>query len=417
MNAKHPGTDASFEWLRRAHRSERSPEALRRRALELGHGVRKGSARKQPRNRRWLAQGSWLALAATMAAGVWLALARSAPDGAVPGPAAVTPAAEPVRSSEPAAVTPAAEPVPPSEPARPCPMPLPVSLWAPGSVDRGAQLMGLEAQTLATQTRCGPLSRRYLLRAVPQQHALTPVLIVLHDGGQSPEQGQILTRWWFDDLSQRAPAVLVYANGGPVVGASPTSGVYDGVWQTDAAAHPAVDDVAYLQALVRDLREKHGLARGDIYLAGQGSGAQMALVAALQRGAPYAGVAAFLPSRAPLPGELAAPLAVGSTWSLSSVFVALPRVEGENPSQLAFEWASAMGAAPGAVHVTREKPGVRRIDTTVGGLPLRIVTLPPGVDPFPGPGGADPLARAASAKRPSFFDGPGKAWDFFQRAK
>jgi predicted esterase len=281
----------------------------------------------------------------------------------------------------------------------------------------GAQIMGLAARTLETQTPCGPLPRRYLLRAVPQQHALTPVLIVLHDGGQNPEQGQVLTRWWFDDLAQRAPAVLVYANGGPIVGAGANDSVHAGVWQTDAAAHPAVDDVAYLQALVRDLREKHGLARGDIYLAGQGSGAQMALVAALQRGAPYAGVAAFLPARAPLAGELAAPPALGSTWSLRSVFVALPRVEGENASQLALDWASAMGAAPGAVHVTREKPDVRRIDTTVGGLPLRIVTLPPGIDPFPGPGGADPLARKASAKRPSFFNGAGEAWDFFQTVK
>lgn len=402
MNARDPGTDASFEWLRRAHRSERAPEALRHRALESAHGAAKGNPRKQRRNRSWLAQGSGLALATTMVAGSWLAVSRSARHGAEPGPAAVTPAAEPVR---------------PGEPARPCPIPLPVSPWDPGSIEEGAQRMGLEAQVLETQTPCGGLQRRYLLRAVPQQHALTPVLIVLHDGGQSPEQAQISTRWWFDDLSQRAPAVLVYANGGPIVSAGTNGWVHGGAWQTDAAAHPAVDDVAYLQALVRHLREKHGLARGDIYLAGEGSGAQMALVAALRRGAPYAGVAAFLPARAPLPAELTAPPALGSTWSLRSVFVALPRVEDENPSQLAFEWASAMGAAPGAVRVTREKPDVRRIDTTVGGLPLRIVTLPPRVDPFPSPGGAEPLARAASARLPSFFDGAGAAWDFLQKAR
>jgi hypothetical protein len=45
------------------------------------------------------------------------------------------------------------------------------------------------------------------------------------------------------------------------------------------------------------------------------------------------------------------------------------------------------------------------------------VTLPPGVDPFPGPGGADALAYAASAQRSSFFNGPAEAWDFFQTAR
>lgn len=58
----------------------------------------------------------------------------------------------------------------------------------------------------------------------------------------------------------------------------------------------------------------------------------------------------------------------------------------------AFEWAALFGTQPGAVRVTLQKPGIRRIDTTLTHdqrelLPLRILRLPEQVDPFPAPGG------------------------------
>jgi predicted esterase len=284
---------------------------------------------------------------------------------------------------------------------------------------------------------CGPLTRRYLVRT-STEHApvsqVSPVLIVLHDGGESPEQAQHTTRWWFDDVTERKFAVLVYANGGSFVKQTDGPGHHAAVWQTDVAAHPAVDDVAYLQAIVQDLRARRGLAKGEVFLAGYGSGAVMALAAALQHPDRYAGVAAFLPARLPHKEELGAALSapgqmplppVLNGYRLSSIFVVQRSVTGEDPSAVAFEWADLFGTRPGAVRVTPQKPGIRRIDTMLtdmdapGGaralMPLRILRLPEQVDPFPAPGGMDALARAASEKRPHFFDGPGAAWDFFEQ--
>ena len=74
-----------------------------------------------------------------------------------------------------------------------------------------------------------------------------------------------------------------------------------------------------------------------------------------------------------------------------------------------------LGSEHGAIHAARQRPGVGRIDSPLAnGVRLRIVTLPEGVDPFPAPGGADGPARAASEKNPSFFDGPGAAWELFE---
>jgi poly(3-hydroxybutyrate) depolymerase len=416
MNARDPGTDASFEWLRRAHRSERAPDALRRRALERARDERSRGERRGPRARRWLARGSWLALAAAVTAGVWFGVSRTGLDGSGPAPTAAGDV-----------VMPTAEPAPsPSSPA--CSMPLPRSPFDPAQVDFTAKTTGLQAGVFETETaRCGPLTRRYLVRPSSEQapsSPSSPVLIVLHDAGQSPEQAQIATRWWFDDVSQRKFAVLVYANGAPILTQTGGPSLHVGIWQTDAAAHPAVDDFAYLQGIVRDLRAKRGLAQGEVFLAGYGSGAVMALAAALQHPDRYAGVAAFLPTRLPRKEELGAALSAPGQLlppalgrhGLGSIFVAQPRAAGENPSAVAFEWAALFGSEAGPVRVTRQKPGIRRIDSTlVGGVQLRILSLPKQVNPFPDPGGTDPLARAASEKRPDFFDGPGAAWEFFEQ--
>jgi len=409
MNVKDPGSEASFEWLRHAHRSERAPEVLRHRVLEQARVERSRRPLAPPRAQRWRTRGSRLALAAAVlgsVAGVWLGVARHVE-----------------RPSTPAAgvdgVTPRAEPVRPNSPLPACPEPLP-DPWDLAQVDGTAGVTGLVGQVLQTQLAgCGPLARRYLLRPPAQPSTRSaPVLIVLHDGGQSAELGQVATRWWFDDVAARQDALLVYANGGPIAPRHDGRQLNAGVWQVDAAAFPSVDDVAYLQAIVDDVRTQRGLAQGDVFLAGQGSGAVMALTAALQHPERYAGVAAFLPARAPRKAELGAALAASGQRRLRSIFVVLPKLAEENPSAIAFEWAALLGSEPGPVRVTRQRPGISRIDTTLAGeVALRILRLPEQVDPFPPPDGAEPLARAASKGRASFFEGPGAAWDFFERAK
>src|SRR5262245_13486712 len=104
MNARDPGTDATFDWLREAHRSERAPEELRRRAHEQARRAPAGSLRAPPRS-KWLSRGGGLALAAIVAAGGWLTFARPALDVAPTQTTAAgdvtTPTAEPSRASTP----------------------------------------------------------------------------------------------------------------------------------------------------------------------------------------------------------------------------------------------------------------------------------------------------------------------------
>lgn len=414
MNVKDPSSEASFEWLRCAHRAERAPDALRRRVLEQARGGRVRSPREIPRAHPRLSHGSWLALAAavvSVAAGVGLVVTRHVVDGPArfaAGPGAVTPSAEPALPGS-----------PPPAPSPACPQPLPLPRWDQAQLDPSAKLTGLEGQVLKTETRgCGTLERRYLVRLPAQPTPAAPVLIVLHDAGQSAEAGQIQTRWWFDDVTAQRGAVLVYANGGPIAPRQNGWQVNAGVWQTDAEAYPSVDDVAYLQAIIDDLRARPGLAQGDIFLAGTGSGAVMALVAALQHPERYSGVAAFLPTRAPRKAELGDALTAPAQRRLRSIFIALPETAEQNASALASEWATLLGSPAARVRTTRQKPGISRIDTTLAGeVALRILRLPRQVDPFPPPGGAEPLARAASEKHPFFFDGAGVAWEFFERAR
>lgn len=409
MMSREPGVDVRFERLRRAHRAERAPDALRRRALERARSTALPRQRRQTRAGEWLRRGGWLALAAGVTGGVWLGVSHFAIDGLETSRRA---------GSE---LVPQPEPAGPAEaPARRCATPLPSSPWNPGQLNL-PQGLRFEAAVFETATACGPLTRRYVVRVPTGYASSAPVLIVLHDAGEEAEHAPIPTRWWFEDVALRQHAVLVYGNGSPSVSGAAQGLNHAGVWQTDDTAHPAVDDFEYLRGVVDDLRGRRGLARsGEIFLAGYGSGAVMALAAAVRHPELFSGAAAFLPARSVRPGDLGvlARQAPGER-RLRSIFVVLPAASaagGEDPSSLTWHWAAALGSTPGPVHVTRQELGVERVDTSLaGGTSLRLLRLSAKVDPFPLPGGGDPITRAASERRPFFFDGPGAAWAFFRR--
>jgi hypothetical protein len=99
---------------------------------------------------------------------------------------------------------------------------------------------------------------------------------------------------------------------------------------------------------------------------------------------------------------------------LRSVFVALPDAPRIDASAIAVQWASALGSEPGAIRVTRPKPGIQQVDSSLAsGAALRIVRLSRELDSFFVPGDGEPLPRKASKAAPAFFNGPGAAWDFF----
>jgi predicted esterase len=455
MSSSDPRPDVTFEWLRRAHRAERAPEAVRRRAIARGRLVLSPPKRSRPPaggwfERRWLWGG---AAAGAVACVAWLAVSRLAVDGTL----AVE--AEPGSLS---GVAPSAEPPAPRGVAGGCPEPLPKSFWDPEHPDLEANgfSRGRGPSFVVVQTDCGPVKRRYVFQE-PAGAPASAALIVLHDAGESPEHALLLsTRGWFDGVADRHRAVVAYANGGPLAGGgdfvnegAPTRR-HAGLWQTDEGAHPALDDFEYLRRIVDDLRERKMLApSGEVFLAGHGSGAVMALAAAARAPERYSGVAAFLPttlSKTTLRPTTFLPMTLlPTTWlgtrvlgtrvpasrrpedlaasarhapeerRLRSVFVALPAGSGaasKDPSALATEWAAALGSDLGPVRVAWQKPGLDRIDSELaGGVALRILRLSAKVDPFPLPGFGDPIVRAASEARPFFFDGPEAAWAFFQR--
>ncbi|HKO93491.1 MAG TPA: hypothetical protein VJU61_20195, partial [Polyangiaceae bacterium] len=401
---------ARFDGLRRAHSGERAPAALRRRVLARARATRSFKDRRGPRARGWLARGGLLGIAAGVAACLWLGVslfvAESASErgGLAPPQLDVLPRAEPAGSRAAGGR---------------CATRLPTSPWNPLDIDIGLRSSGFVGETFETATECGALTRRYVVW-VPEgkDAASAPVLLVLHDAGENPSQVQLSTRWWFLDLAQREHLVLVYANGSSSMSQDNSVLINAGVWQADGDTHPAVDDSEYLKGIVEHLRLQRGLARSSkVFLAGYGSGAVMALAAAMQHPDRYAGVAAFLPTRLPAKDDFGSSLpAASSPSTLKSVFIALPEVPGADASELALRWASALGKEPGGVRVKRPQPGVQRIESRLaGGISLEMLRLSPRVDPFPVPGGGDPLTRRASKKNPSFFDGPGAAWALFRR--
>lgn len=413
MTPREPEIDVSFAPLRRAHQSERAPDALRRRALERARSTPLPRHRRKTRAGKWVTRGGLLALAAGVAGGLWLGVNRFAVGGLESSAGARS---EMVPRAEPAGLR--AEPAGPRAAAGRCPTPLPSPAWDPAHLELPKEA-GFEAGVFEIATDCGPLTRRYVVRVPAGDASSAPVLIVLHDAGEYAEYAPIATRWWFEDVTLRERAVLVYGNAGTGTSTGAQGWENAGVWQTDETAHPAVDDVEYLRRVVDDLRARRGLAKsGEVFLAGYGSGAVMALTAAARHPERYSGVAAFLPTRPPRPQELGA-LArqTPAKRRLRSVFVVLPAVSAgkrEDPSALAWKWAAALGSEPGRVGVTRQRPGLQRVDTSIDDdVSLRLLRLSAEVDPFPVPGGGDPITRAASAKHPSFFDGPGAAWAFF----
>jgi hypothetical protein len=193
-------------------------------------------------------------------------------------------------------------------------VPCPLDDFAPGfapeptRMEREAAAAGLQLDTFAMPIPgCPALLRRALFYVPPSLSGPRgPVLLVLHDGGDSAEgvrvrQAQVS----FEALAEREGFIVAYANAAPAAARLPSSGF----WQTDPGANRAIDDFAYLARVIERLEEhvlavsggdwalKWGAAGPDVYLVGYGSGAHLALEAAARNPERYAGVAALLPDK------------------------------------------------------------------------------------------------------------------------
>jgi pimeloyl-ACP methyl ester carboxylesterase len=290
--------------------------------------------------------------------------------------------------------------------------------------DMAVALTGLELDTFAMPIPGCPDLVRRSLSYVPQGLTRGPVLIVLHDGGDSAESVRALrTQGSFEALAERDRFIVVYANAAPAVGPFPNSGV----WQTDLGANRAIDDVGYLARVVERLGQRAG---PDVYLVGYGSGAQLALEAAAQHPERYAGVAALLPDKL---NHSRPPARPANTRLKRLLFVT---VQGGRPwvywpgvpldVNSLDDWTTAMGlpdlsfqqglqpdtrtadqpmspALPGLHHVV--PAGTRLLDVgepDEGGSALRVLVVPRKEDLDVGEGGS-----------PAPLDVATLAWEFF----
>jgi pimeloyl-ACP methyl ester carboxylesterase len=289
MHAEHQTEGELLAELRQLHRSERAPAELRERIVERLRRRPDPAPRVSPPSRR-----PWLALAAVtliaVAFGMQQGLKRAEPArfGTV--------AAEPHRV--PRVVT-----APTSRTAH-CPLDdlQPGAVYEPERLAFFNSLAGTSHIELGTFAMpipgCGSLVRRYLLRmpraaAVPSS---APVLIVLHESGDSAEYIRgFPTQQTFETLADREGLIILYANAGP--GARTGRLRNSGGWQTDPGANRALDDEAYLAALVEQLAKRGTITGGNaVFLVGYGGGGTLALETAAQHSERYTGVAALLPA-------------------------------------------------------------------------------------------------------------------------
>lgn len=275
--------------LRELHQSERAPAELERSVLERLLPAR-GRARLGARLRAWWSRaplglsvlGASLSMAAAGAIYVG-AQALSVEPTRTLGP---EPRLEAAGEPRKAAHCPLDE-LPPGFPYDPNRMDFPSTLAE-----------GLQLDTFAMPIPgCPPLVRRALIY-VPPGLIDGPVLLVLHDGGDSAEGLRALqTQGSFEALAKRDNLIVVYANAAPTAGRFPSSGF----WQTDPGANRAIDDFAYLERVLERVDErlpyKPAGFRPGVFLVGYGSGARLALEAAAQHPERYAGVAALLPDK------------------------------------------------------------------------------------------------------------------------
>jgi len=149
---------------------------------------------------------------------------------------------------------------------------------------------------------------------VPATRAPSPALIiVLHSSMGSAQQAREMFGYDFDLLADEHGFIVAYPNG------------FEGHWN-DARARGAfsakqqhIDDVGFLQALVDDLVERHGVDRSHVYVTGISNGGSMALRLALETpdfARAYAVVVSSLPTAenlATAPGHQAVSILMNGT--------------------------------------------------------------------------------------------------------
>jgi len=169
----------------------------------------------------------------------------------------------------------------------------------PGETWLDQQATGVHLSTFEQPTKdCGSVTRRYL-SYIPRTLAPgsdAPVVILLHGlGAEAESMRGFITQGRFETLADRDGFIVVYGNAAPgvgTVGERPNGGGF----RKDPRAPSQVDDFAYLQEIIADLRAHQVISgKNPLFLAGLSDGGGMTHMAALHDPTRYQGIAELMP--------------------------------------------------------------------------------------------------------------------------
>jgi poly(3-hydroxybutyrate) depolymerase/protein-S-isoprenylcysteine O-methyltransferase Ste14 len=159
---------------------------------------------------------------------------------------------------------------------------------APSDVDAGS---AVERLTLDTSP-----DRSALLVVPDAETSPRRLVVMLHGAGGNAERIRRFTAHGLERLAAKAHWIVVYPEG--------VGGTWNDCRRTPsyAAKQLAVDDVAFLAALIEQLRISHDIAAEDVLVAGFSNGGQMAIRVALER-PDVLGAIAVVAAQLPAVGE------------------------------------------------------------------------------------------------------------------
>ena len=144
-----------------------------------------------------------------------------------------------------------------------------------------------EAQSMASGERTLTVNgtqRSYSVYVSPKVSRPAPVVFVFHGGGGRPEAIARVTR--LDDVADQNGFVTVYPEGAPAPSGR------GGTWNVGGEKNPSsADDVAFVQAILRDLDQALPIDRARIYATGVSMGGVFAYRLACEMSDTFAAIA------------------------------------------------------------------------------------------------------------------------------
>ena len=280
--------------------------------------------------------------------------------------------------------------------------------------------MCLMAQvSLASELRLsvGSAERRALMVNAPPPGTLRPAVLVLHGGrGSAQEQRE---RTGFDEVALREGFMVVYPEGTPW-------GRGFHAWNTGYLQRRQVgdaDDIAYLDALIDLLIDRHGADPHRIFMTGGSNGAMMTLVYATKRAQRLAAIAPVVGAMFSFEDQPARPLPILLIHGAADAEVPLEGGMSRNPivrsaqsapfkslEQTAAFWRSVNRSQADAVSQSQGTVTTRTWAATPGGAVTSVIVDDAGGHGWPG----TPAARAGNVPIQAF-KGAERVWAFFKQ--